>query len=242
MSKIQTLPIIIVLCFLILSCTKEDDYNLYELTEYDINVINYFKEVALGFEYGEASEITRRWETDLKIFVGGEYNQEIKGELDLLINEINDLTTTKFEIETVTDSLQSNFYIYFGTADSFKKIYPSQSNLILFNSGMFTVFWNQSNQIEKGNIFVNNVGTTLDEQFHVLREELTQSLGLGRDSNSYPKSIFYNFNTKTNYYLQIDRDLVRLLYHPDMKTNLNTNNVENVLKQILINEKKDNIP
>jgi hypothetical protein len=35
---------------------------------------------------------------------------------------------------------------------------------------------------------------------HVLREELTQSLGFGNDSNNYTDSIFYeNFSSDTEY-------------------------------------------
>ena len=52
------------------------------------------------------------------------------------------------------------------------------------------------------------------EQKHLLREELTQSLGLGKDSFKYPNSIFQSSWTQTLNYLKIDKDVIRLLYHP----------------------------
>lgn len=71
----------------------------------------------------------------------------------------------------------------------------------------------------------------------MLREELTQSLGLARDSNLYPESIFQqSFSTKTTDYAPIDRDLIRLLYHPEMKVGLNRDEVDNLLRDILLTE------
>lgn len=39
---------------------EEDISSATKLTEYEIDVINYFKDIALGFEFGDASRITRR--------------------------------------------------------------------------------------------------------------------------------------------------------------------------------------
>ena len=63
-----------VLIFLIVvfisSCNSDDELTI-ELNEYDLEVISYFKEIALGFEHGEVSEITRKWNSTMKIFIGG---------------------------------------------------------------------------------------------------------------------------------------------------------------------------
>lgn len=74
-------------------------------------------------------------------------------------------------------------------------------------------------------------------QLHLLREELTQSLGLGQDSERYLNSIFQINWTTTSFYSQIDKDIIRLLYHPNMKVGLNENEVDVLLRSILINEK-----
>ena len=74
-------------------------------------------------------------------------------------------------------------------------------------------------------------------QLHLLREELTQSLGLGQDSERYLNSIFQINWTITSSYSQIDKDIIRLLYHPNMKVGLNENEVDLLLRSILINEK-----
>jgi hypothetical protein len=52
-----------------------------------------------------------------------------------------------------------------------------------------------------------------DAQRHLLREELTQSLGLINDTYDYPESIFYQGWTETTEYAPIDRELIQMLYN-----------------------------
>ena len=75
------------------------------------------------------------------------------------------------------------------------------------------------------------------EQKHLLREELTQSLGLARDSDRYVNSIFQSSWTQTLRYSDLDKDLIRLLYHPKMSTGLDATHVDGVLSEILLSEK-----
>ena len=72
---------------------------------------------------------------------------------------------------------------------------------------------------------------------HLLREEFTQSLGLARDSDKYLNSIFQSAWTETLLYSDLDKDLIRLLYHPKISTGLDATAVDGVLKEILISEK-----
>lgn len=174
----------------------------------------------------------------MKIYVGGTASSELLLELDKIIGEINELSTTGFMIETVIDSLDSNYYIFFGSGNSYVDIFPSLSNLVESNWGLFTISWNGLNEINKGKMYVDIFRANETEQKHLLREELTQSLGLGKDSPRYSDSIFQQaFFTKTTEYAQIDRDLIRLLYHPVMRIELTKNQVAVVLTDILVSEK-----
>ncbi len=47
---------------------------------------------------------------------------------------------------------------------------------------------------------------------HVLREELTQSLGLMNDSFKYKNSIFYQGNSEVTSYSDIDKQIIKILY------------------------------
>ena len=224
----------IILIFL--SCSDDGEINI-ELDEYDFEVISYFKEIALGFEFGTSSEITRKWCSDLKIFVGGDISNDLNVELNNIVNEIRNLVTDNFSIQIVNDSSQSNYYIFFGSGDEYSKIFPSQANYVDSNWGLFSVRWNTSNCLTRGNMYVDIYRANTIEQRHLLREELTQSLGLAKDSFKYPNSIFQSSWTQTLNYMEIDKDVIRLLYHPNMSTGLNVLAVEDVLRNILLSEK-----
>lgn len=215
---------------------NDGENNQSNLTQYQIDVINYFKDIALGFEFGTASAITRKWKTNLKIFVGGKDSSVLKLELNKIKDEINNLAKDGFEINIVNDSVASNYYIFLGSGQDYAKIYPNLENYVNNNWGLFNIYWNSDNVLNYGHMYVDTERANPQEQKHLLREELTQSLGLGKDSEKYPNSIFQSSWTQTTEYLPIDRDLIRLLYHPEMKIGLNHNTVEEVLIQILQNE------
>jgi hypothetical protein len=219
------------------SCSKDDEEisPTLELSDYDLAVISYFKNIALGFEFGTASAITRKW-SEMKVFVGGNVTNELIAELENIKTEINDLATDGFKIVIVNDSIQSNYYVFFGSGVNYADLFPSQSNLVNSNWGLFNFRWNGQNQLISGNMYVDIDRADLAEQKHLLREEFTQSLGLAKDSPFYMESIFQSAWTTTNEYAIIDRDLIRLLYHPEMSVGLNENQVDQVLKNILINE------
>lgn len=230
----KLLPLILI--FLILtSCTKEDpiETEVNDLTEYDFEVIDYFKEISLGFEFGEASKITRRWQSDMKVYIGGDPKPELVNEFEKIKNEINTLVSTDFKIERVNDSVESNYYMFFGSKNQFDKIYPQHRDLTEDNWGLFFVSWNASQNLRSGRMYVDIERANVLEQKHILREELTQSLGLARDSNMYPESIFQSSWTTTIGYSELDKDLIRLLYHPSMRSGLGDFQVEELLMEIL---------
>ena len=219
------------------SCSKDEVSPELESIDYDTaDIIAYFKDIALGFEFGNASSITRKWNSEMRIFIGGEPNAELIEELESINTEINELVTDGFRVSVVNDSLQSNYYIFFGSGDDYTEIYPGLSNFVQTNLGLFSVSWNGQNQLTSGHMYVDIVRANSTAQKHLLREELTQSLGLAKDSPLYSESIFQSSWTTTTEYALIDRDLIRLLYHPEMSAGLDENQVDEVLRNILNNE------
>ena len=233
----------LLVAFIAASCSKDDDVvpdqdeNQWPgLNEFQISVIDYFKDIALGFEFGNASRITRKWRTNMKVFVGGAPTAEVLDELENIRTEINDLVTDGFEMEIVDDSVQSNFYVFLGSGNAYAELFPSSANLVDSNWGLFSVSFNSKNQINGGRMYVDIIRANAAAQKHLLREELTQSLGLARDSPEYTESIFQSSWTTTTEFATIDKELIRLLYHPDMSIGLNAGQVDDVLADILRNE------
>lgn len=230
---------LLLLTTVISSCSVEDPITPTEpkLTPFNQEVISYFKEVALGFEFGSASNITRKWgNNDMKIFVGGDTSETLANELSKIVSELNTLTTDNFSIEIVTDSTVSNFYIYFGSGNDYAAIFPLQKQYVDSNWGLFSVFWNGNNDITRGYMYVDVFRAAPIAQKHLLREELTQSLGLARDSPKYPDSIFQQSWTTTTSYAKIDTELIRLLYHPRVSSGFTATQAESTLTAILLEE------
>jgi hypothetical protein len=228
--------LICALAYGLASCSDDDEISS-GLNTYDRNLITYFNEVALGFEFGVQEEVTRKWGIDMKIFVGGDMTPAMMTELQKIITEINDLATDGFDMSIVQDSLQSNFYIFLGSGADYVEMYPSQSSLVMTNFALFSLYWDSSEHFYFGNMYVDIERADAVAQKHLLREELTQSLGLAKDSDKYRESIFYQPWTTTNEYANIDRDLIRLLYHPQMQVKLYATQVEAVLTDIILSEK-----
>jgi hypothetical protein len=203
------------------------------LSPHQREVINYFKEVALGFEYGTASGLTRKWQTTMKIFISGEPSEAVLQELRIVIEELNGLATDGFRIEIATHKEESNFHLFFGSRNAFTSMYPADTETVKHSSGIFRIFWNKSNYINRGYAFIHTA-TTEEEQRHAVREELTQALGLGRDSPMYDDSIFQSRWTLPTTFAEIDRQVIRCLYNPRMQVGLNQDQVDAALTEILL--------
>ena len=229
------------LVLLLLGCTEDEVKPRVPSdprADYQKEVIDYFVEVALGFEFGTASKVTRKWKIPIKVFIGGDKSSEMLNELDRIIIEIEELAGN-LSISITEDSLQSNYYLFLGPGSTFAQRFPPAQSNISSNWGLFYVYFNGANEIYKGVMYVDTErATQAAARKHLLREEFTQSLGLARDSNVYPLSIFYSPWTLVTEFTPIDRDLIRLLYHSDMKTGYDESATRLVLKDLV---KKINI-
>ena len=115
--------------------------------------------------------------------------------------------------------------IYFVRENRFSKI---ESNYRSGNVGYFWATWNDDGWIQHATILLSTeIGQ--GNRNHLLREELTQSLGLMKDSSKYTESIFYSGESDGTNYLAIDRQVVRMLYQEAIHPNLAADEVRQVL-------------
>lgn len=215
------------------SLANNDNPKKSALNERQRSVVTYFGEVALGFEYGNTTAVTRKWVNDMKIYVAGNAPEESKTELKRIIGELNTLTGDGFQIKVVSRKEDSNLLIFFGSKSEYAGMYPKEANLLKGSSGLCTISWNSRNHIINGHIFINEKISSL-EQRHVIREELTQALGFGKDSPRYMDSVFQSQFTTPTEYAEIDRQLISLLYHPTMQPGLDATEAEVVIAKILL--------
>ncbi|AEE48159.1 DUF2927 domain-containing protein [Haliscomenobacter hydrossis] len=200
-----------------------------ELTEAQ----QYFLSIAFGTEFGGASPVIRKWATEVKIFMADSSHQELNQELNLVINELNDLIET-ISIRRVNTRAESNLVLYCGNADTFVRDYePATQNVIKNNFGLFWVYWNNQQELIRGNVFVDTQRTQgVSCLRHLLREELTQSLGIMQDSGQFTDSIFQQRWTCTTTYAAVDTMVIKLLYHPLVKPGMSKQQVTAIIKKL----------
>lgn len=174
-------------------------------------VIKYFTKVTGQSEYGEDIEDIVKWEKDIIIFVKGDKQPELINELDRIVKELNDLINP-ISIRVTNVESESNFLIFFGSHIDYPKYEPIAKNYVEGNYGLFVTTGEP--EIIKSTMYVDIYRTpTLNGKKHLLREELTQSLGLTNDTYDYKESIFYQGWTETTEYSEIDKELIKMLYN-----------------------------
>ncbi|WP_210463499.1 DUF2927 domain-containing protein [Rufibacter roseolus] len=235
MKKLYTL--FIAFLILLTGCiTTDEEESTPELTQADRDVIAYFKEIAFGYQNGGGSEMTRKWNSDMRLFIGGNPSAENLSDLNKIRQEINGLATDGFSIEIVTDSAQSNAYIYFGTVAGYAARYPTMGRVI--SLGYFNVYWEGDQAINHAHMFLDTFRANAQEQKTWLLYNLTASIGLADLSPTYPESVFTSGLELNTSYTPIDKELIRLLYHPRMQIGLDQSQAEAVLEEILLDEKR----
>ena len=177
--------------------------------EHSVEAKEYFNEIALKSEFRGDRKNVLKWTSDMKIFVDGDKKGYLITELNRIVKELNDIIDP-IDIKIVSSKQESNYVIYFGNYKNFENNYKIYyPNLLESNYGYFEVTANNS-----GFMYVDITRTsTVDGQKHLLREELTQSLGLLNDSYKYPESIFYQGWTTTTEFADIDKELIDMLYN-----------------------------
>lgn len=244
-KKINTLVLIILITSLITYIVKIKTN--YVPTKYEKGLINYFKEISLQSEYDNNPQKIIKWKQSMLLFVVN--NKETKDQVAFIrkvIDEINYLSTDGFKIEFVDTLEKSNSILYLCKKEKVSKLNPEFYKMFSEEidyeiSGLaYSEFNTETYIIDKSLIFINTE-YSLDVQKSTILEEITQSLGLAFDSNSYVNSIFYQEKSEKEIiikeYSQLDRDIVRLLYHPKMKSGFDSIEVKKVILEILKSEK-----
>ena len=190
---------------------------------YSKQEIEYFFEIAFGAEYGSSGSVLHKWASDIRIRVNGTPTNADLDTLNQIVAELNTLVSS-ISFSIVTDN--PNVDIYFTNVSQFPSIEP---NYISGNVGFAWIWWDAAGDIFKGRILIALDGVNQQVRSHLIREELTQSAGLMKDSWRYQESVFYQGWTGTTAYAQIDRALIKLLYDPRLRSGMTQDQVKDAL-------------
>ena len=191
--------------------SRQEPQPLTNLGEVGADALEYLSEIGFGAEYGSSSPVLHRWQEDVRIKVHGDPTatdmatlRQVAQELDSLIP---DLTLQ------ITDE-DPNVDIHFLPESNFTSVDPEY---VPVNLGFFRVWWDGQEVINRGRVLITTEGISQTERSHLIREELTQTLGLFMDSWQHQDSIFYQGWTATVEYSPLDREIIRLLYSPQLE-------------------------
>ena len=156
-------------------------------------------------------------------FIEGDPTREDIETLNRVISELNHLVSG-ITLDTVI--WDPDIEIYFASSGQFPSIEP---NYVPGNKGFFWAWWDSSGALYKARILVATDGITQKQRSHIIREELTQCLGIMNDSYEYEDSIFYQEWTDTESYAEIDRAVISILYDPRIEPGMDMEQVEEVI-------------
>jgi len=193
--------------------------------EIDRQTWNYFQEVALSSEYQKVDPIIRKWEQPLYIRIFGNPTARDRQTLAEIIRELREITENKLRFFIVGENSFHNVAIHFVPSDEFSYYAPQPRDEGV--RGYYILRWLEDFSINQATILIaTDDSLTGREKRHMLREEFTQALGLINDSARYPDSIFHQDWTETIQYSPMDRRLIEILYHSEVKPGMTARELE----------------
>jgi hypothetical protein len=193
---------------------------------FDAAEVDYFLEVALGFEFGGASEIVRKWPGDIRVRVNGDPNEQDRATLEAVMAEINELTPT---VDMLLVDDEPMVEVHFAPQSQFPSIL---SSWVPGNVGYFSLWWDASQHFTQGVVLIS---TDIDQELrnHIIREEVTQTLGLAQDSHRYSESIFYQAFSTVTQYAAVDEAVIEILYRPEIMAGMDQIEAGRVVRMLV---------
>jgi hypothetical protein len=169
----------------------------------------YFEEIGFAPEYGDQVRMIHKWTDDVRLAVHGSPTDADLETIDRVIADLDGLLDP-IEVRLVTAG--QNADVYFAKRSEFSSLDPQY---VSPNLGYFDVRWNGHGVIYTATVLISTE-VTQSVRDHLIREEITQSLGLMSDSWSHPRSMFYQGWSETHSFSALDETLVRLLYRQEL--------------------------
>jgi hypothetical protein len=178
--------------------------------------------IAIGAEYGDARAEVARWHGDITVGVAGEPQAEDRAALEDVVAELAALIAPT-RIRLVDGG--ADMLVQFAPVDEFAGLHP---NYEPDNYGFFWMHWDGAG-ITDADVLISTTGLTRRETNHLIREEVTQALGLANDLSDEADSIFYAPWTDTQTYSASDTRVIRALYCADVTHGMSVDDFNDVL-------------
>ena len=197
-----------------------------------------FHEVALGSEYGKGDYRIRKWVKPIKIYVqhdrGDAHLQ--KQLIDAHIQHLSSIT--RFTIRRVSTIAQANLKFFFTDQKQLLPLITKYSGsavakINIAKTCIASISLNRSAQVRSAEIYIPvDFAYRKGKLVACIVEELTQILGLPRDSDKVYPSIF-NDKSTDDLLTGLDETLLRILYSPKIKAGMTKKSLSGVLRSVI---------
>ena len=173
------------------------------------SLVDFFIETQLRSSFWEMQTrpVVKKWYEDLYIKFHDEYTQEDIREVKKIARELSELTG----LQITTTSGNANVNIYFKDIDeATDQIRDSSSFNINNYNGLVWPITDHNFVYYEATIFIDKTARG-NKRRSVIREELTQALGLLKDSYAHSDSIFHHHSDPVEF-AEVDKEVILLLY------------------------------
>lgn len=180
--------------------------------------------IAIGAEYGDARSTVARWHGEITVGLAGSPTADDRAALQAVIKELGTLIVpTRIRLVERNPKMQ----VHFAPVDAFPSLHP---NYVEGNYGFFWMYWGGGG-ITDADVLISTTGLTRRETSHLIREEVTQALGMANDLADDPDSIFYAPWTDSQDYSASDTRVIRALYCADVRHGMSSADFGRVLSR-----------
>ena len=200
---------------------------------------NHIINVCLNSEYGDKGRLTK-FNTDKIYWYFSDTSLHTNNDIKFIC-EVFDEISKHTHITFINKKPQFHPYIliYIGDQNTFEKKYINEKIHNKVNG--YVTWYAHFDRIYKSIVFVNNKLKD-EKRKSVIREEITQALGMTGDTE-YDDTVFFKYkNNNKNYnkYFDCDKKLFEFLYGGNSKFGMNKQDIENMHCDYIMNEKTIN--
>jgi hypothetical protein len=193
------------------------------------DVIRYFNEVCLDAEFVNGGDPTRlqRWEEPILYTCVGNPTEKDNEVLNGFVEWLNTVEGFPGMRET-EDAALSNLQIHFYGWDDYIAL---MGDNFYGTDGGVTFWYNGADEIYRGVIgYRTDIGQEIRNS--VILEEIYNGLGPVNDTDLRPDSVIYSGYSTPQSLTEIDKLILKLLYHPQMWCGMTAEHCEEVIRQL----------
>ncbi|WP_373516987.1 hypothetical protein [Pricia sp.] len=215
--------------------SAEDVDEMALLTSDQKELIFYFQYLTL-WKGPHVTEIdkNRKWTTPMILHLDGMITDEYRETVESVISQYNTLfTESDFRITLTEDPDDANASLFFGTKEDVAVVWPDMYAII--KKGNYDGYAKTSSQnsiITATRIWISNpIGA-------LFKHEMGHALGFGHSNHCEgKKSIMCSTVSAASAILPMEANVIRYQYHRDLPHGLSETEIEEVLANIILNER-----